>query len=61
MKSFYLVFACSVFAVFCLLEFRGVSMDSNHRIPTPEYYSYRGGGAAVGVAGASRRSYYSHK
>jgi hypothetical protein len=60
MKGFYFMFACAVFGLFCLLQFRGTSWDRNQRTPKPKYYSYRGGSSG-GYVGSSSRSYYSHK
>lgn len=64
MKSFYFLFAASLFAVFCLLEWKGVSTDRNRLVASPQYYSYYGGsssGGVVVVGGSSRSSSYSHK
>lgn len=54
MKTVYMIFAGSVFFVFCFLEMRGVSFDSNQTLPKPVIYSSRtssssssGGGSSV--------------
>mgnify|MGYP001370607614 CR=1 FL=1 len=63
MKSFYTLFAVSVFVVFCWLEYRGTNLDSSHGLPSPKYYSYRGGPSGSGAVfyGSTSRGYYSHK
>lgn len=63
MKSFYTLFAVSVLAIFCWLEYRGVNMDSSQGSPSPKYYSYRGGSGGSGAVfyGSSSRGYSSHK
>ena len=61
MKSFYFIFALCVFGVFALLEYRGVSMDSNSRTASPQYYSYRGGGSSRSGGGGGTYVGFSSK
>ena len=62
MKSLYLMFSVCVFALFCLLEFRGVSWDSNQKTPSPNIYTSRstGGGYSSSRSGSSW-GYFSSK
>lgn len=62
MKSFYFLFAAAMLGLFCLMEYRGVSLDSNQSKPKPQYYSYHGSSSGGGYYGSSSsRGYYSHK
>ena len=36
MKTMYMLFSFCVFALFCLLEARGVAWDLNHTAPSPK-------------------------
>lgn len=56
MKKMYWIFSACVFALFCLLEIRGVSWDSNHAVPDPKIYTSRSSGG-----GYSSGGYYSSK
>lgn len=42
MKTLYILFASCVFLMFCVLEFRGVSWDTNETAPRPQAFSSRG-------------------
>lgn len=63
MKTMYMLFSFCVFALFCLLEVRGVAWDLNHTAPSPKIYTSRSSGG-VFYAGSSSRSsggYFSSK
>ncbi|MCA9777024.1 MAG: hypothetical protein KC800_09920 [Candidatus Eremiobacteraeota bacterium] len=66
MKGFYLIFAAAVFGLFCFLEYRGTSFDTSSRMPSPQYFSYRGVSSSSSSSSSSSRSsggvyYSSHK
>ena len=63
MKSMYFLFAATVLGLFCLVEYRGMSMDSNQARPDPQFYSYHGRSSGGGgyFGSSSSRGYYSHK
>lgn len=49
MKSTYKIFAACILALFCYMEFKGVSWDNNETSPHPVIYSRRGGTSGAGV------------
>ena len=55
MKTMYLLFSVCVFALFCLLEWRGVAWDSNQTSPAPTIYTSRSSGGGD-YGGSSSRS-----
>ena len=58
MKAFYLLFAASVFGLFCFLQYRGTSLDSSHQRPSPQYYSYRGVSSSSSSGSSYGGGYY---
>jgi hypothetical protein len=48
MKIGYMIFAGCVFALFCMLEMKGVALDSNQAAPKPDIYTRRSGGSSGG-------------
>lgn len=49
MRKFYLIYTITLVILFCFLQYRGYSMDSNHIFPSPSYYNSRGvGGGGFG-------------
>lgn len=56
MKNFYVMFAVGSFLLFCGLEYKGISIDSNQTMQKPHIYSYHGGGSSSSGYRGSRRS-----
>ena len=60
MKSMFLMFSACVFALFCFLEMRGVTWDTNQRTPAPQIYTSRSSSSS-GYRGGSSWGYFSSK